>query len=278
MSNDQHPEPATGVLPAEGYDGSRLNALRHGILSRFTVLPWEDESEYQTLLDELTAEHLPTGPTETHLVVEMAGVLWRKRRLRLAEVATFQRGLSATTDTYSRTAHSALVLSSVAKPTKVDVAAAIKAGVVDVQSEIVDLEADRRATLTAIEILASDRNQAYEDAIDSLDSSTREAWTEQLTWSTDDYDAGITPYGPDAISLRRYLEVEILPWYDKQRSEIVAQPLVRAQALGEALDPDKLERLGRYEVHLDRKLERTLSTLLRLQEMRRSRSGAAPTT
>ena len=34
------------------------------------------------------------------------------------------------------------------------------------------------------------------------------------------------------------------------------------QALGEALDPDKLERLGRYETQLDRKFERTLSTLI----------------
>jgi hypothetical protein len=35
-------------------------------------------------------------------------------------------------------------------------------------------------------------------------------------------------------------------------------------AFGEALDPDKLERLGRYEVHLDRKLERMLTMLLGL--------------
>jgi hypothetical protein len=34
------------------------------------------------------------------------------------------------------------------------------------------------------------------------------------------------------------------------------------------IDSDKLERLGRYGVHLDRKLERTLSTLLRLKELR----------
>ena len=41
----------------------------------------------------------------------------------------------------------------------------------------------------------------------------------------------------------------------------------------EALDPDKLERLGRYEVHLDRKLERMLSMLLRLKDLR---AGAVP--
>jgi hypothetical protein len=42
----------------------------------------------------------------------------------------------------------------------------------------------------------------------------------------------------------------------------------REQAFGEALDPDKLERLGRYEVHLDRKLERMLTRLLRLKDLR----------
>jgi hypothetical protein len=30
----------------------------------------------------------------------------------------------------------------------------------------------------------------------------------------------------------------------------------------------EIERLGRYEVHLDRKLERTLAMLLRLKELR----------
>jgi hypothetical protein len=37
-----------------------------------------------------------------------------------------------------------------------------------------------------------------------------------------------------------------------------------------ALDPDKLERLGRYEVHLDRKLERMLAMLLRLKDLRQA--------
>ena len=36
-----------------GYALTRFNALRHGVLSRHTVLPWEDEAEYQTLLEAL---------------------------------------------------------------------------------------------------------------------------------------------------------------------------------------------------------------------------------
>jgi hypothetical protein len=41
----------TEVLPAGSYQTTRFNAVRHGVLSRHTVLPWEDEGEYQTLVD-----------------------------------------------------------------------------------------------------------------------------------------------------------------------------------------------------------------------------------
>jgi hypothetical protein len=68
-------------LPAEtGSSGiTRFNALKHGVLSRYTVLPWEDADEYHALVAALTAEHAPQGPTEEHLVEELAGILWRAR-------------------------------------------------------------------------------------------------------------------------------------------------------------------------------------------------------
>ena len=83
------------ALPAEagGTEITRFNALRHGVLSRYTVLPWENADEYSALVAALVAEHAPQGPTEEHLVEELAGILWRKRRLRLAEAAAHRRGL-----------------------------------------------------------------------------------------------------------------------------------------------------------------------------------------
>jgi hypothetical protein len=83
------------ALPAEnrGTEITRFNALRHGVLSRYTVLPWEDGDEYRALIAALMAEHAPQGPTEEHLVEELAGILWRKRRLRLAEAAAHRRAL-----------------------------------------------------------------------------------------------------------------------------------------------------------------------------------------
>ena len=64
------------ALSAEttGTEITRFNALRHGVLSRYTVLPWEDADEYEALLASLVAEHRPQGPTEEHLVEELAGV------------------------------------------------------------------------------------------------------------------------------------------------------------------------------------------------------------
>ena len=81
-------------MPVEtgGTDITRFNALRHGVLSRYTVLPWESADEYRAVVEALVAEHAPQGPTEEHLVEEIAGILWRKRRLRLAEAAAHRRG------------------------------------------------------------------------------------------------------------------------------------------------------------------------------------------
>jgi hypothetical protein len=44
------------------------------VLSRYTVLPWESTDEYRAVVEALVAEHGPQGPTEEHLVEEIAGI------------------------------------------------------------------------------------------------------------------------------------------------------------------------------------------------------------
>lgn len=60
-----------------------------------------------------------------------------------------------------------------------------------------------------------------------------------------------------------------MPWYGRRRTELEHRTLIREQAYGESLNEDKLEVLARYEVHLDRKLERMLTMLVRLKELRK---------
>ena len=96
--------PPEVVVPGS-YGTTRFNALRHGVLSRYTVLPWEDEAEYQSLLAALVAEHAPEGPTEEHLVEELAGIIWRKRRVRIAEASVFRQKLRHKATDYNSPEH-----------------------------------------------------------------------------------------------------------------------------------------------------------------------------
>src|SRR4029078_10182788 len=131
------------TLPAEsgGADIIRFNALRHGVLSRFTVLPWESADEYRAVVEALVAEHGPQGPTEEHLVEEIAGILWRKRRLRLAEAAAHRRGLEGTLASYRETVKVALVhLDTTGQSERV--VDAIRATVADTEDDIADMKTD----------------------------------------------------------------------------------------------------------------------------------------
>ena len=107
-------------------------------------------------------------------------------------------------------------------------------------------------------------------ALAALREDTRVWWEDQLRSDPDDYDEGETPFRANTESLGRFLEGKVMPWYAARRRELDNRPMIRAQAFGDALSPDRLVSLIRYEVHLDRKLERTVAMLLKLQELRRA--------
>jgi hypothetical protein len=258
-----------------GTEITRFNALRHGVLSRYTVLPWENAEEYHSLVAALAAEHMPQGPTEEHLVEELAGILWRKRRLRLAEAAAHRRGLNDTLASYRETAKVALVHLDATEQSEC-VIDAIRATATDTKNDMREMQEDEAMTRRALDLLGSRRNNAYEAALAALREDTQAWWEDVLALGPDELEEEEAPATANAEGLRHFLEAKVLPWFEARKKELAHRPLIREQAFGEALDVDKLERLGRYEVHLDRKLERTLSTLLRLQELRRCRQPPDP--
>ena len=258
------------TLPSEsnGTEITRFNALRHGVLSRYTVLPWENADEYQAIVAALVAEHAPHGPTEEHLVEEIAGIMWRKRRLRLAEAAAHRRGLAGTFAPYRATVKAALAHLDITGESEW-VVDAIRATAADTEDDMADMAADEAMTRRAIELLGSTRNDAYEAALEALRDDTQEWWANVLARDPNELEDGEEPATADAEGLRRFLEAEVQHWFENRKEELANRPLMREHAFGEALDPEKLERLGRYEVHLDRKLERMLTMLLRLKDLRR---------
>ena len=124
-------------------------------------------------------------------------------------------------------------------------------------------------TRQALDLLNSRRNDPYELAIAALREEARQWWGRRASpRPRGAVEEDEEPCIADVEALRCFLEEEVLPWFEARKKELANRPLIREQAFGESLDPDKLERLGRYKVHLDRKLERMPSMLLRLKDLR----------
>src|SRR6266446_1894249 len=155
-------------LSRGGYERSRFNAVQHAVLSAHTVLPWEDEAEYLSLLRALAEEHTPVGPTEDHLVEEIAGVIWRKHRLRLAEAASYRRGLTKATEPLSETLSTALIQVERTGPLwpAIDAVTATPSRTAE---DLVELKKSEASAQSALEILNAGTADAYEAALAELD-------------------------------------------------------------------------------------------------------------
>jgi hypothetical protein len=115
----------------------------------------------------------------------------------------------------------------------------------DTEEDIADMETDEAMTRRALELLGSKRNDAYEAALAALREDTQARWQDTLACDPDEIGEGEEPATADVEGLRRFLEGEVLPWFENRKKELANRPLIREQAFGEALDADKLERLGR---------------------------------
>jgi hypothetical protein len=260
--------PPAPAVPNASYDETRFNALHHGVLSRYAVLPWEDRAEYQALLDALVAEHVPQGPTEEHLVEELAGVMWRKRRLQLAELAIYRDRLrrDATGTIHPDQIATAALLPMIGEhKVKADIPQALTATPTDTARDLRDVKRDQAMTSKAMNILTAGGPDGYARALAALREDTRTCWLDWLEES-----GGEDPtYKPTAEALKAWLRQHWTEWYDGPIAALEHRDAIREQAIGSAYTGQRLEVTARYEVHLDRKLERTLAMLFRLRELRR---------
>ena len=100
------------------------------------------------------------GPTEEHLVEELAGILWRKRRVRLAEAAAHRRGLDRTLASHRETVKVALVHLDATSQSERAVDA-IRATTADTEADTRDMRVDEAMMQRALDLLGSRRNDRY---------------------------------------------------------------------------------------------------------------------
>ena len=88
-ANRENARQSTGPKTPEGKAVTRLNAIRHGLLSKDVLLPGEDESALEELGERVRAELQPVGQLENMLVEQIIAAAWRLRRLRRVEAGIF---------------------------------------------------------------------------------------------------------------------------------------------------------------------------------------------
>lgn len=242
------------------YDAVRYNAMKHGILSKHVVLLHEDKSEFDTILAALLIEHQPSGLTEGYLVEELAGIMWRKRRVLLAEGAEINCNLRTTLHTsYNNPTRTAVPYEPgmPAKPTDAhDLMTATPEEVAETQ---IEARLDWEQTEKALTILKKNGNAAYEKALKALLPDSREWWQEYV--EEEEYQA-------NGEGLTKFIHKHLLPFCTSMDKEAKYHNEIKAQTVGESLPAARLEKLTRYETHLDRKFERTVAMLIKLKELR----------
>jgi len=242
-----------------GYEAVRFNALKHGVLSRHVVLPHEDRSEFDDLLAALIMEHQPGGATELHLVEELAGILWRKRRVLMAEGASINQGLKGAARNAEGVIPAAAPFEMGLSGKGTDLRDFLDMTAEEVAERQRDAKHDLEATRKAASILRRGGANAYEKALRALLPDSRDWWQNYV----EDEE-----YPPTAEGLEQFIREHLEPLCIGIEKEARHHDAIKAQTLGEGLQAIRLITLNRYETHLDRKFERTLAMLLKLKELR----------
>lgn len=125
-----------------------------------------------------------------------------------------------------------------------------------------DAALDLQATEKAATILRKGGANAYDKALRALLPDSRGWW--QAYVEEEEYPAS-------ADGLAEFIRDHLEPLCQSMEKEARHHEAIKAQALGEGLQVDRLEKLNRYETHLDRKFERTLAMLVKLKELRSGR-------
>jgi hypothetical protein len=82
---------STGPKTPEGKDAVCLNALKHGLLSRQTLLPDEEKAVLVEFSERLRSQLQPVGDLEALLVDRIVAAAWRLRRVLSVEAAIYEK-------------------------------------------------------------------------------------------------------------------------------------------------------------------------------------------
>jgi hypothetical protein len=261
-ANRANAQKSTGPKTPKGRAASRMNALKHGLLSQEVLIcsphRYESEEELFALYDRFRDELQPMGPLELMLCDQIVTTHWRLRRVLAAESAEMALNLRRGRSPSNRLADSRSVevagkTYEVGPPWEETAEGCQKAQrqLREIASAIQREGGVTESILKGITILnvVQDLRAMLKRRMANPDGVEEKAWAEQhLT--------------------------EVMDYLDHKMREMA---LLEETHYAAALMPDVevLEKFGRYETMLNRQLNRAMTQLTKLQKERRKEENAA---
>lgn len=91
LANQENAQKSTGPTSEEGKFKAALNRVVHGFRGVNPVVSGESEFQFATFKKQLLSELEPHSIEQAELVEEIAGLMWKRRRLDRMETALFEQ-------------------------------------------------------------------------------------------------------------------------------------------------------------------------------------------
>ncbi len=279
-ANRRNAQKSTGPRTTEGRAASRLNALKHGILSREVLVRGqylkEDEKELEALHQRFHEDLEPEGPLEEMLVDQIVTAQWRLRRALTSEsgeIALSVDGGHRRRDRFPNPVVQWLKWTALGDPVHAMEQDRVGIGLLirwlgEVREAV---ERDGELTEVAVQKLAA----RFDNKPNTLVLALQDFRASQ----------GALPVVDDS-SGRANRKAEALHFMDKQLNGLNTVRLLHAeerefaeeaqQAAAVLPSAEVLDKIMRYETKLERQMYRAMAQLERVQRMRRGEAIPAP--
>ena len=88
IANRRNALRSTGPRSRKGKNTISLNAVKHGLLARQTVISSENQAEFELYRDLMLSELAPAGPMESMLAQRIVSLSWRLKRAGIIQNQT----------------------------------------------------------------------------------------------------------------------------------------------------------------------------------------------
>ena len=268
---------STGPRTPQGRAVSRMNALKHGILSKQVLVRGlilqESSEELEALHRRFWEELQPAGPLEEMLVDQIVTAHWRLRRALTAESGEIALNVDTGQRRRSRGTNPVLQWSAFGDPIHAMEESAVGNAILrEWLGEVRDaVEAEGTLTEAAVQKLAAHFGGKPNSLVDKL-----EAFRRKLETDADPPDAAVRERQKTATLA--FLDQKIGGfrfWQERCRDEEEHEEEAR-QAAAVLPSGEVLDKILRYETKLERQMYRAMAQLERVQRMRGGEAIPAP--